>query len=85
MHTEVIFAKAAIARIIANTCRQHGLSQVLMELFDFGGDELYLESVPEMVGKTMQEAVKFGTAASAITVTRIGAADSIPAAEEVQI
>lgn len=53
---EVIFTKEAIARIIANTCRQHGLSQVLMELFDFGGDELYLESVPEMVGKTMQEA-----------------------------
>lgn len=53
---EVIFAKEAIARIIANTCRQHGLSQVLMEFFDFGGDELYIESVPEMVGKTLKEA-----------------------------
>ena len=53
---EVIFAKSAIARIIANTCRQHGLSQVLMELFDFGGDELYLESVHQMVGKTVREA-----------------------------
>lgn len=53
---EVIFAKDAIARIIANTCRQHGLSQVLMELFNFGGDELYLESVPQMVGRTIQEA-----------------------------
>ena len=37
------------------------------------------------MGKTMQEAVKFGTAASAITVTRIGAADSIPTSEEVKI
>ncbi|MBQ8525629.1 MAG: ribokinase [Clostridia bacterium] len=35
--------------------------------------------------KTMEEAVKFGTAASAITVTRLGAADSIPSAEEVRI
>ena len=53
---EVIFAPSAIARIIANTCRQHGLSQVLMELFNFGGHELYLEAVPEMVGKTIKEA-----------------------------
>lgn len=35
------------------------------------------------MGKPMDEAVKFGTAASAVTVTRIGAADSIPTAEEV--
>lgn len=37
------------------------------------------------MGKTMKEAVEFGTAASAITVTRLGAADSIPSAEEVEV
>lgn len=35
--------------------------------------------------KSMEEAVKFATAASAITVTRMGAADSVPTADEVVI
>lgn len=54
--TEAIFVKDAIARIIANTCRQHGLSSVLTELFNFSGDELYFEEVPFVVGKTMRQA-----------------------------
>jgi len=54
---ELIFAQDAIARIISNTCRQHGLSQVLTELFNFGGNELYFESVPELAGKTFHEAI----------------------------
>lgn len=52
----IVYAKDAIARIIANTCRQHGLSQVLTELFNFTGDELYFEKVPELAGKTFKEA-----------------------------
>ena len=52
----IIFAKDAIARIISNTCRQHGLSQVLTELFNFSGNELYFENVPELEGKTFKEA-----------------------------
>ena len=54
---EIIYAKDAIARIIANTCRQHGLSQVLTELFNFSGNEFYFEQIPEMVGKTFKEAM----------------------------
>ena len=53
----IIYSKDAIARIIANTCRQHGLSQVLTEIFNFGGNELYFESIPDMVGKTMEQAL----------------------------
>ncbi len=53
----IVFAKDAIARIISNTCRQHGLAQVLTELFNFGGDELYFESVPQLEGKTFKEAI----------------------------
>lgn len=56
---EIIYSKDAIARIIANTCRQHGLSQVLTELFDFDGDELYFESVAETEGKTFKEALLY--------------------------
>jgi len=58
-HTAHIFAQDAIARIIANTCRQHGLSQVLTELFNFSGNELYFESAPaSLVGKTFREAAR---------------------------
>ena len=53
----VIYAKDAIARIISNTCRQHGLSQVLTELFNFSSNELYFEKVPELAGKSFKEAV----------------------------
>lgn len=52
---QIIYAKDAISRIIAHTCREHGLSQVMIELFDFDGDELYFENVPSMVGKTFYE------------------------------
>lgn len=53
---DIVFAKDAIAGIISNTCRQHGLAQVLTELFSFSGDELYFESVPRLEGKTFKEA-----------------------------
>lgn len=52
----IVYAKDAIARIISNTCRQHGLSQVLTELFNFTGNELYFEKVPELAGKSFKEA-----------------------------
>lgn len=51
-----LFVKDAIARIISNTCRQHGLSQVLTELFNFSGHELYFEHVRALEGKSFKEA-----------------------------
>lgn len=52
---EVIFAKDAISRIIAHTCGEPGLSSVMLELFDYDGDELYFECIPELYGKTFKE------------------------------
>lgn len=68
----VIYAKDAIARIIANTCRQHGLSQVLTELFNFGGNEFYFESVPSLVGKTMGDALLSFSNAVPVAICRNG-------------
>ena len=48
---EVIFFKNMIARVIANTCRQPGLSTVLTEMFGFDGDEFYFEEFPVLTGK----------------------------------
>ena len=52
---EIILEDAIISRIIAQTCRQSGLSAVYTELLDFGGDEIYLRAFPELVGKTYGE------------------------------
>ncbi len=49
---EIILEDAIISRIIAQTCRQSGLSAVYTELLDFGGDEVYMRSFPELTGKT---------------------------------
>ena len=54
---EVIFAKDAISRIIAHTCGEPGLSGVMLELFDYEGDEFYFEQIPELYGKTFREAL----------------------------
>ena len=47
----------SIARIIAQTCRQSGLSVVYTELLDFEGDEIYFRDEPGLVGKTFGEAL----------------------------
>ncbi len=54
--TRIIYVKNVIARIIANTCRQHGLSQVITELFNFSGNEMYFESIAKLAGRTFREA-----------------------------
>ncbi len=52
---ELILVHDSVARIIAQTCRQPGLSNVLIDLFDFSGSELYFESFAELQGKTFQD------------------------------
>jgi K+/H+ antiporter YhaU regulatory subunit KhtT len=54
---EIIQTGEIIARIIAQTCRQSGLSVVYTELMDFGGDEIYTPELPELIGKTYGESL----------------------------
>ncbi|MDO9492110.1 hypothetical protein [Acetobacterium sp.] len=56
-HAEIILSDTLISRIIAQTCRQPGLSTVYTELLDFGGDEIYFSDCPEIIGKTFGEAL----------------------------
>jgi len=53
---ELILFNDLIARIIAQTCRQSGLSIVYTELLDFGGDEIYFKEEAALVGKSFGEA-----------------------------
>ena len=52
---ELIETGEIVSRIIAQTCRQSGLSVVYTELMDFGGDEIYLKEFPSLAGKTYGE------------------------------
>jgi Trk K+ transport system NAD-binding subunit len=47
-----------IARLVAQTSRQSGLSMVYTELMNFGGDEIYFTEVPpSLAGRTYGEAL----------------------------
>ena len=53
---QLVLVEDLIARIIAQTCRQSGLSVVYQELLDFAGDEIYDAQPPaELVGRPFRE------------------------------
>lgn len=52
-----ILTNDLIARVVAQTSRQSGLSIVYTELMNFGGDEIYFKTEPALVGKTYGEAL----------------------------
>ncbi len=55
---QLVLAGELIARIVAQTCRQSGLSVVYTELLDFEGDEIYFSPVPPaLVGHRFSEAL----------------------------
>ena len=49
---ELVLLGDLISRVTVQTCRQSGLSVVITELLDFGGDEIYFREEPALVGKT---------------------------------
>ena len=54
---ELVLVGDLIARVMAQTCRQSGLSVVYTELLDFGGDEIYFKEEPALAGKTYLDAL----------------------------
>jgi voltage-gated potassium channel Kch len=54
---QLILAGDLISRIVAQTCRQSGLSIVYTELLDFDGDEIYFASLPALAGQTFGDAL----------------------------
>jgi hypothetical protein len=53
----LIHSEDLIARVIAQTCRQSGLSIVYDELLGFEGDETYFQHEPKLEGKTFLDAI----------------------------
>ncbi|HLO32102.1 MAG TPA: NAD-binding protein [Anaerolineales bacterium] len=56
-NVQAVLTGDLIARVVAQTSRQSGLSVVYTELMDFGGDEIYFKSEPALVGKKFGEAL----------------------------
>lgn len=54
---QLVVTSDLISRIIVQTSRQSGLSVVYTELLDFGGDEIYFQEEPKLVGRTFGEAL----------------------------
>jgi voltage-gated potassium channel Kch len=56
-NVQAIMTGDLIARVVAQTSRQSGLSVVYTELMNFGGDEIYFKQEPALFGKTFGEAL----------------------------
>ena len=54
---KLVLSSDIIARITVQTCLQVGLSIVYTELLDYGGDEIYMQEEPRLVGRTYSEAL----------------------------
>lgn len=73
-NADIIYFKDMIARVVANTCRQPGLSSVLTDMFNFGGDEFYYESFPELAGKQFGDVLNLFRISTVVGIGRDGKA-----------
>ena len=78
----LLLADDLIARIIAQTCRQSGLSAVYLELLDFAGHEFHVADLPELSGLTFGDAVSRVTGGIPAGLVREGRARLCPPPSE---
>lgn len=69
---EILYFEKVISRIFAQTCRKAGLSQVYQELFDFQGDEIYMEPADALVGVPFIQLSRYYCNASIMGLRREG-------------
>ena len=67
-----ILAGDVMSRIMVQTSRQSGLSQIFLDLLDFDGDEIYFTQRPQLVGKSYLQAQHEFSNATLIGVLRDG-------------
>lgn len=67
---EWILAGDVMSRIMVQTSRQSGLSQIFLDLLDFDGDEIYFTKQEQLVGKTFLEAQHLFSNSALIGVLR---------------
>ena len=53
-----VLSEDLISRVMAQTCRQSGLSVVYADLLEFAGDEIYFNEIPDsLIGKTYKDSL----------------------------
>jgi Trk K+ transport system NAD-binding subunit len=72
----VVTSSSLISRVIVQTVRNPGLSSVISELGSTSGNNIYVQSVPQSAGKTIEEIAHHFPAAVPIGVSWIKNADA---------
>ena len=67
-----ILAGDVMSRVMVQTSRQSGLSQIFLDLLDFDGDEIYFTRQDQLVGKTFLQASHLFSNSTLIGVLRSG-------------
>ncbi|NHN30431.1 CASTOR/POLLUX-related putative ion channel [Paenibacillus agricola] len=67
---EIILADKLISRVIAQTCRQSGLSVIYTDLLDFNGNEIYFKSEKSLTGKAFGDIINAYASSSVIGLFR---------------
>lgn len=67
---EVLYFQSTIARIMAHTCRQPGMSTVFTDLLGYDGDEIYVEQISGAAGYAMAEINLFFPHSTVIGIVR---------------
>ena len=79
----LLLADELVSRIVAQTSRQSGLSIVYLELLDFAGNEFHVMALPELAGRTFEDAVRSVTGAIPVGLVRDGETRLAPPRAEV--
>jgi ion channel POLLUX/CASTOR len=74
-----ILAADVMSRVMVQTSRQSGLSQIFLELLDFAGDEIYFTKQESLVGKTYLQAAHLFSNSTLLGVLRAGGVQLNPA------
>jgi Trk K+ transport system NAD-binding subunit len=82
---QVVLTGELIARIVAQTSYQSGLSVVYSELMDFGGDEIYFKEEPALTGKTYGEALLMYEASCVMGIRRMNGTSLLSPAMDARI
>ncbi|GAB4444338.1 MAG: lipoprotein [Anaerolineales bacterium] len=84
-NVQTVFTEEIIARIVAQTSRQSGLSVVYTELMNFEGDEIYFKNETELAGRTYGEALLLYEDSCVIGLRKAGGAIRINPPMETKI
>jgi len=74
---EWLLTEDIIARVVAQTCHQSGLSLIYTDLMDFSGDEIYFFTHPDLVGKTFGEILNLFEKNAVLGIQRPGQAPQL--------